>query len=104
MRKEKSLFARNLAWLRNQKKLTMAKASQESGVDLGSWRAWEEGRAKPRYEKLPGICRCLEYYDVLSMITTDLARADLSTMITTRDAVEGLKKVKQFLEQLKETK
>ncbi len=97
---EKSLFAVNLTWLRNQRRLTRKRAAELSGIPISNWSSYEEGRAKPVVDKLPKICQTLEFYDVIAMITTDLA-SQSSQLVPKSEAMDSLSKLNRYLEQLK---
>lgn len=69
----KSLFARNLTYLRLRKKLTIREAAHLAGIHHKSWGAYEEGRASPNIQALPQISEALSHRDILSMLTQDLS-------------------------------
>lgn len=66
------IFSINMRYLRNQQGLTQLEAAKMAGIKRGTYQAYEDGRAMPRMENLPAICRVLEFNDVLAMITKDL--------------------------------
>lgn len=99
--KEKPLFARNINWLRNQLKLTTREACIRSGIKESTWKSYEEGRAAPRLQNMPDLCRALEYYDLYAMMTRDLATANNEIRVDRDKAIESLLTIKSFLEQIK---
>jgi len=96
---DKPLFARNINYLRNQQRLTRKEAARRSGVKSSAWNSYEEGRAMPQLEKLPGICDALKFNDVLAMIEKDLANDKKSMVIDITEAAMSIQKLQQYIKQ-----
>lgn len=99
-KKEKPLFARNLTYLRNQRRYTVAMASELTGIKRKTWCAWEEGRCYPGMNNITTICEALGFYDVYAMLNTDLAKTP-ATGTTRQQAIQSLMNLKNFLETIK---
>lgn len=100
-KREKPLFARNLNYLRSQRSLTIREVAKRAGVKFSAWCAWEEGRSSPRLGMVPKVCESLGYYDVIGMLTSDLAKETREP--TKAEAIRGLNEVKKYLQTIKET-
>lgn len=99
---EKPLLARNITYLRNKQNMTLVQACKRAGIKFHAWCAYEEGRSAPRLSKMPDICDALEFYDVIAMVTKDLAQPVRKRKPSHQDAIRGLNEVKQFLQTIKE--
>jgi transcriptional regulator with XRE-family HTH domain len=100
--KEKPLFARNLAYLRYQKRFTIRKVTELTGINMSTWSTWETGRCFPSLLNIPVVCEALGYYDVYGMMTRDLSSSTDTVKVNRLKAIEGLTEIKHFLETLKE--
>jgi len=96
---QKSQFARNINFLRNQQRLTRKEAAERAGINLSSWNSYEEGRAMPNLEKMPGMCAVLHFTDVLAMIEKDLANDRRIMVINKHEARLSIQKLEQFIKQ-----
>lgn len=72
MPNKKPQYSLNMQYLRRNLKMTRQQAADMAGIKERTWSSYEEGRAFPNWRKLPGICKVLQYFDVIKLITSDL--------------------------------
>lgn len=95
----KPLYAINIHFLRNRLGLTAEKAAATSNIPYSSWRSYEEGRAFPHYTRLLKLCQTLQYYDIISLISRDLANDKSLAKVDTTEAMRSLQIIDRFLKQ-----
>jgi DNA-binding XRE family transcriptional regulator len=67
----KSAFANNMVKARLYFNWTQEKAAQRIGIRRSNLAAYEEGRAAPRLEVFPDICKAYQIPDMLNFICDD---------------------------------
>jgi DNA-binding XRE family transcriptional regulator len=76
MPNNKPSYATNITFLRRRLNMTRKQAAHIANVNVKSWDSWEEGRAFPRWAKIPGVCKALRFNDVVKLITNDLTKEE----------------------------
>lgn len=99
--KEKPLYSKNIAFLRNRQCLTVKQASKLSGISIPSWRSYEHGQANPPLKYLPLICEAVKFYDVIALVTKDLANDSTALKVDVGKAKKALSDLISYLEEEK---
>lgn len=69
------IFSRNIEYLRKKKKReTQEQSALSIGVKTKRFQAWEEGRGLPPLPLMIRICEHFEYFDIYSLIKTDIRK------------------------------
>jgi transcriptional regulator with XRE-family HTH domain len=64
-----NFFSQNITELRKARKMTQEEVAASLEEKLSTYQAWEEGRNKPRADKLTKICQFFEYHDIYRLLT-----------------------------------
>lgn len=104
MSNKKPLYAINFHYLRNLLKITCNEMAERISIPYSTYRAYEEGRSFPRWDKLLKICEVLQYTDIYRMLTEDLSKEQKNGLIkvSNQEAIESLNRVKIFLSEMSE--
>jgi transcriptional regulator with XRE-family HTH domain len=94
------LFARNLKFLMETKKVTKSTLTEHLKIKSSRVSAWLEGRAFPRVEQQIDLCNALGYYDLYKMFTVDLKKQKLESSKPLPAGVsQALKSIKLLAEE-----